>query len=74
MVLELAILPLFISSIVAAASRGLVVGDRNAAGLNAVEIVNKDFIVSLDFLNSFASAHSLGYVLPAVWGFLVVQG
>lgn len=50
----------------------VVTGDWNTTRFYMPKVFDKDFIVFLNFLNRFITKH-VGYVLPAIWGVLIVE-
>lgn len=50
-----------------------VVGVGDAAGLDALEVLDEQFVVRLDVLGSLAAADGAGHVVPPVGGVLVVD-
>lgn len=51
---------------------GPVIRKRNSAGLNFPDIIDENFVVSLDFLRRFPT-YSFCYILPAIRCVLIVQ-
>lgn len=53
---------------------GLVGRERDVAGFDTAEILEKDLIVALDLLGGLAATHSPGDILPPVRRVLVKLG